>query len=388
MGQELQAIIRDEIADAGGVIPFVRFMELALYHPGYGYYMTDKPKVGKQGDFYTSPSVHPVFAETVADAVVDMLDHCSFERPVLVEAGAGPGSLLAAMLEEIRQKAPQWFELLQVVLIETSEYHRDLQRSALASFDGEKRWYPSVEAAAKHEAVTGVILSNEWFDALPVHLLDKQQHGWREVGVAWDPIGGRFVERYLPELTSMAEVYLSEKQPDLPNGARIEANPLAREVVEALSRMLVKGYVITIDYGDTDEGLYHPSRRDGTVMCYYRHRAHDNPLIHVGEQDITAHVNYSDLIRWGEAAGLLPVTLTSQEQFLLGSGILEKLMDHMDRDPFTSPAMRRNRAIQQLVSPGGMGGVFRVLVQRKDLSESIPLRFLAQRGSLPFEPNS
>jgi len=384
MGEALQAIIRDEIAAAGGVIPFVRFMELALYHPRYGYYMTEKPKVGKQGDFYTSPAVHPVFAETVADALIEIFARGAFERPCLVEAGGGTGRFLANIVERIRQKASGLYQSLKLVMIEMSDYHRALQQEALASFGGEKRWYRSVEAAAAEEMVTGVILSNEWFDAFPVHVLEKRGERWREIGVAWESGSQCFVERYLPELTPAAAAYLAEKQPALPSGTRIEASPAAKQAVASLARMLQRGVVITIDYGDTDEGLYQPSRRDGTVMCYYRHQAHANPLVHVGEQDITAHVNYTDLIRWGEAAGLVPLALTSQERFLVASGILEKLQEHSDRDPFASPAMRRNRAIRQLVAPGGMGGVFRVLVQQKGEGEQLPQRFLALANRAPF----
>lgn len=381
MEKALQAAIREEIANVGGVLPFVRFMELALYHPRYGYYMTDRPKVGKQGDFFTSPAVHPVFAETVADAIIDIFAHYAFQYPVLVEAGGGTGHFLATIVERIRQQAHDLYRSLRLIMIEASAYHRTLQEKALASFAGEKRWYPSVEEAAEQERVTGVMISNEWFDAFPVHLLDRQEDGWREVGVAWDSRNERFVEQHVPTLTAEAAAYLTEKRPNVPSGTRIEACPAAKRAVAALAGMLQQGLVITIDYGDTDEGLYQPHRRDGTLMCYYRHQAHTNPLMNIGEQDITAHVNYSDLMRWGEAVGLVPLLLTSQGRFLLASGILDKLQAHTDRDPFTSAAMRRNSAIRQLVEPGGMGGVFRVLIQQKGGGERPPLRFL-EHGAL------
>ncbi|MBO8162232.1 MAG: SAM-dependent methyltransferase [Brevibacillus sp.] len=378
MGRELEQIIQREIAAAGGVLPFVRFMELALYHPRHGYYMTDRPKVGKEGDFYTSPTVHPVFAETVADAIIAMLAGSRWERPALVEAGAGTGSLLASVLEQIKRAAPTLYTALQVIVIETSPYHRSLQQQALASFSGEKRWYASIEEAAEHERVDGVLLSNEWFDAFPVHLLEKSGNGWQEVGVAWDAQAACFVKRYLPQLTPAAAAYLREKEIDLAAGARMEANPAVRQVMLAIARLLREGYVITIDYGDTDEGMYHPSRHNGTLLCYRRHQVHDNPLLDPGEQDITAHVNYSDLMRWGEQAGMETVAFMSQERFLLGSGILAKLVEHTDRDPFTSDAMRRNRAILQLIDPGGMGGIFRVLIQRKGNPAAQSLPFLKE----------
>ncbi|WP_139489982.1 class I SAM-dependent methyltransferase [Brevibacillus dissolubilis] len=352
-------------------ISFVRFMELALYHPRHGYYRQTRPKVGKDGDFYTSATVHPVFAETLADAVLTIWREQGIEEPVLVEAGGGTGHLMKHMLTHIQNTAPDVYGRMKVMMIEISGYHQELQRQALAEFRCPQVWYPTIEAAAEAESIEGVIVSNEWFDAFPVRMLDKTVEGWREVGVTWLEQEERFAEVHLDtfsgarEEVDVLEKLLVELPASLPVGMRIEVNTAVAGTMKAISDLLHRGSVITIDYGDRQEDLYHPSRRRGTLMCYHRHQASDNPYQLVGEQDITAHVNFSELIRRGEEVGLNDVSFQRQDQFLMQHGILHKAQSHNDRDPFTSQAMKRNRAIQQLLMPSGLGGMFRVLVQRK-----------------------
>jgi len=371
MSKELAEIIKREIdSSPRSTIPFVRFMELALYHPVYGYYQKNTPKVGREGDFYTSAAVHPVFAETVADKISQLLRSIESEQPTLVEVGGGTGHLLRHMLERIKEIAPELYAMLRIVSIESSPYHTSLQKQLLGDDPRPKVWYRSLSEAARMEKLEGVIISNEWFDAFPVHIVEKHKHGWREVGVTWDSDKQGFVETFLPDLTAQAAGEVC----DLPAGLqpqRIEVNPHVRETMAQISSMLKRGYVITIDYGDVEEELYHPARDKGTLMCYYRHRASQTPLERVGEQDITAHVNFSALMRWGEKHGLRTCVFQRQDEFLVKSGILAKLQNHFDQDPFRSPVMKRNRAIQQLVSPGGMGGVFKVLIQGKEVELAV-----------------
>lgn len=357
-------------------ISFARFMELALYHPEYGYYTSSRPKVGKEGDFFTSATVHPVFAETLADVIAEMCIQGGYAKPTLVEAGGGTGYLMKYITARLAESYPELAKKLRLLLIEASPYHRELQAEALADFSGEKKWYASIEEAAKSERIDGVLLSNEWFDAFPVHLVEKTKTGWQEVWVAWDDKTNRPLERLMPQLSERLQEYLDEIDRNLPVGMRVELNLAMRGALKAISTIVRSGYVITIDYGDTREALYHPSRRRGTLMCYHKHQASENPYVNVGEQDITAHVDFSALIGWGEEYGLQPLALLRQDQFLLQSGILTKLQEHSDRDPFTSSAMKRNRAIRQLIEPSGMGGTFRVLVQGKEVPDDLPLAFL------------
>ncbi|QRG65791.1 class I SAM-dependent methyltransferase [Brevibacillus choshinensis] len=370
----LYTVIREEMAKRPEkAIPFSRYMELALYHPAYGYYMSDKPKVGKGGDFFTSASVHPVFGETIADAVVEMWRAGKAEAPVLVEIGGGTGSLCRNMLDRLKEAAPELYQDMTVMLIESSPYHRKLQQDAILAHDVKKVWYSSLEEAVLHEQIEGVILSNEWLDAFPVHVVEKSASGWQEVWVAEEE--GRLREK-LGDLTPGLADYLAERNLKGSNGMRLEINLGLSQAAKNVSRLLKRGYVLTIDYGDQEEELYHPSRKNGTLMCYYKHQAHDDPFAHPGEEDITAHVNFTAWREYGEQVGLGEVAYMRQDQFLMRSGLLHKAVAHMDRDPFTSVAMKRNRAIQQLVDPAGLGGRFRVMVQAKGIDHHEGLRFV------------
>ncbi|MED1947345.1 MULTISPECIES: class I SAM-dependent methyltransferase [Brevibacillus] len=360
-------LIREEIeSQPGKAITFARFMELALYHDTYGYYMVEQPKVGKAGDFYTSASVHPVFAETIADAVMALWEEADITSPVLVEIGGGTGAVCRHMLERIRECNPEVYKELPVILIEASPYHRKMQQEALQWHEGPKRWYSSVNEAAKHEKIEGVIFSNEWLDAFTVHIVEKTKSGWQEV---WVRVGEDGLEECLGEMTPALGEYVRGLNLKLPIGMRIEINLAMEQAAQEVSCLLKKGFVITIDYGDMQEELYHPSRKNGTLMCYHRHQAHTNPYIHIGEQDLTTHVNFSAWKQYGEKAGLRERDYMRQDRFLMRNGLLHKAVAHMDTDPFTSVAMKRNRAIQQLIDPAGLGGRFWVMIQEKGIRE-------------------
>lgn len=357
------AIQREIEQSPNRIIPFARFMELALYHPELGYYTSTRKKVGKEGDFYTSATVHPVFAETLADAVCRWWEELKADHPALIELGGGTGYMVKHMLERIKADRPDFYERMQVILVEASPFHQELQAESIAGFSGRKVWYASIEEAAACERVEGVVVSNEYFDAFPVHMLTRDKDGWHEMGVAIRD--SQFTEERMPCLTDEVAAYLQEENLQVRSGMRLEVNLGMKQAINQIAKLLKKGYVLTIDYGDLQEELYHPSRNRGTLMCYYRHQAHENPFIHIGEQDMTAHVNFSALMKWGEEAGLTTVSFQRQDEFLIQQGILYKAQSHNDSDPFTSQAIKRNRAIQQLILPGGMGGVFRFLVQKK-----------------------
>ncbi|KQL44099.1 hypothetical protein AN963_21965 [Brevibacillus choshinensis] len=370
----LYTVICEEIDNRSEkAIPFSRYMELALYHPDYGYYMSDKTKVGKAGDFFTSASVHPVFGETLADVVEEMWRAGEIEAPVLVEIGGGTGTLCKNMLDRLQEDAPELYQSMTVMLIESSPYHRKLQQDAIHSHNVKKVWYASLEEAARHEQIEGVILSNEWLDAFPVDLVERTASGWQEVWVTAGEAGFREEKGAVtPELSD----YLSMRNWKVPSGMRLEVNMGLERAATDVSQLLKRGYVLTIDYGDLEEELYHPSRKNGTLMCYYRHQAHDDPFAHPGEEDITAHVNFTAWREFGEQVGLSVVAYMRQDKFLMRSGLLQKAVAHMDRDPFTSVAMKRNRAIQQLMDPAGLGGRFRVMIQTKGIDKLSDLRCL------------
>ncbi|TPG69116.1 SAM-dependent methyltransferase [Brevibacillus laterosporus] len=382
------------------MIRFVEFMAICLYHQELGYYMKQKNKVGKNGDFYTSSQVGNIFGETLSDSILLFFRQNEMIDPVLMEVGGGTGRLMQQVLTRIREVDAELYARLRVIMVEISPYHVCLQQESLHSFLLPKVWYDSVEEAARNERFEGVIFSNEYFDAFPVHLLEKRQGEWHEIGIGFDPkvipdTEERFTatailatstteasktlqlahvdesqdivfqEWNMPEISPEVVAIIPGLPVELPDGMRIEVQSGIAEVMNAFSSMLERGRVISIDYGDIAEDLYHPSRRKGTLSCYYQHQMNENYLERVGEQDITAHVNFSRLMECGDAVGLVTKSFTRQDQFLLANGILEKAQAHQDTDPFTSVAMKRNRAIQQLLLPSGLGGLFRVLIQEK-----------------------
>lgn len=373
------------------MIRFVEFMAICLYHQEFGYYMKRRNKVGKKGDFYTSSQVGDIFGETLSDTIILFLKQNEFSNPVLMEVGGGTGSLMQQILTRIREVDAQLYARLRVIMVEISPYHAHIQKESLQSFSLPKMWYKTVEEAARNERFQGVIFSNEYFDAFPVHLVEKARGEWYEIGIGFEqemetkmkksyisPASNTvqiadsaevqsviFLEGYMPEVSPEITAIIKGLPKGLPDGMRIEVQAGISEVMDALSSMLERGRVISIDYGDSAEDLYHPSRKNGTLACYYQHQMNEEYLERVGDQDITAHVNFSRLMECGDRVGLVTKSFTRQDQFLLANGILEKAQAHQDTDPFTSVAMKRNRAIQQLILPSGLGGVFRVLIQEK-----------------------
>ncbi|MDN9012242.1 class I SAM-dependent methyltransferase [Brevibacillus laterosporus] len=372
------------------MIRFVEFMAICLYHQDLGYYMKQRNKVGKKGDFYTSSQVSNIFGETLSDSILLFFKDNEMINPVLMEVGGGTGGLMEQVLTRIREVDAELYARLRVIMVEISPYHAHLQKERLQDFSLPKIWYKTVEEAARNERFQGVIFSNEYFDAFPVHLLERVCGKWHEIGIGFDQKLGTntqqaslttsdrkqltdsdeaqavvFQEGYMSEISPEIMAIINKLPKGLPDGMRIEVQAGVKEVMIALSSMLERGRVISIDYGDLTEDLYHPSRKNGTLACYYQHQMNEDYLERLGEQDITAHVNFSRLIEYGAEAGLLTKSFTRQDQFLLANGILDKAQAHQDADPFTSVAMKRNRAIQQLILPSGMGGLFRVLIQEK-----------------------
>jgi SAM-dependent MidA family methyltransferase len=353
----LEAIIRQRIARAGA-ITFADYMDLALYHPQFGYYTSGAPRVGWTGDFFTSAHLHPLFGAGVARQLAQMWETLKRPAPfVVVEEGAGQGLLAEHVRAFAREHAP--------ALAEALRYHPlDVGRPA---GDG--------AATAPH-----VILSNELIDAFPVHLVELQ--------------GGRLLEVYVVE----REGQLAERLDDpsspavadyldrfgIPwrgfgDGWRAEINLRALEWVRATAARLARGgFALTIDYGDLARRLYTRERRRGTLLCYYRHSINEEPLARPGQQDITAHVNFSALIEEGRQAGLSRSRFTTQREFLLGLGIREEMevlrarrfgaadtarhTDQGQADLLRAYSLRN--AVNVLLDPSGLGG-FRVLVQRK-----------------------
>ena len=321
---ELLREIQREIDRArDGRIPFARFMELALYHPRYGYY-TGPERIGKQGDYFTSVSVGPLFGKLLAKQFVKFREElgnpAEFE---VVEFGGHRGQLRADAVAA----APD----LRYRVIETGDPLPD--------------------------SIVGCVFSNEFLDALPVHVVQVKDGTWQEVYV-----GAGFQETLGPLSTSRLADHLCGLPVEHMEGYRTEVNLRALDWLADVAWRLKRGWIVTIDYGYERHEYFAPHHRDGTLLCYHQHTKTTNPYANIGEQDITAHVEFTSLIEHGKKLGLEPVLFTDQAHYLLQIGEPE-IAEIVERTA-GQPSKERT-AIHQLIHPELMGRVFKVLVQRK-----------------------
>lgn len=334
-----------------GPIPFREFMEMALYYPGLGYYTIDRDKIGKQGDFYTSPNVSSAFGEMLGRQLEEMYQILGEREFTVVEMGAGMGLLSMDVLEYLKKNA-ELYRNLDYCIIEKSPAMQKEQRNRLGN---KVRWCNSIHELS---GMTGCIFSNELVDAFPVHQVEMGDE-LMEVFVDHD---GGFLEVLKPASHELKE-YLGELCVALPHGYRTEINLDAVRWIEDIASSIKKGYVITIDYGYPSSELYQEYRNRGTIMCYYRHTENEDPYQHIGEQDITSHVNFSALERRGNKKGLKLCGFTDQMHFLMGLGIEEYLMKLQENEP--ENYLKKMLPVKTLMME--MGETFKVLIQNKGL---------------------
>lgn len=340
-----------EIIKMEGPITFARFMELALYHPEYGYYNSKDTIIGKEGDFYTSVHVSPLFGEMICEQLAEIDSLLQATVLQIVEYGAGKGFLALDILQTMKSKYPHIFAHINYYIIEAGSGLKESQQKLLKGLGDKVRWASSLDDVDK--AIRGCIISNELVDAFPVHVVEYSEGGLKEIYVASTEEGIREIRGPLSH-PSLAE-YFSSMQIQLAEGQRGEVNLSAKDWLKGIGESLAQGFVITIDYGYEADLLYHPVRKEGTIMCYKKHKLSENPYINLGEQDITAHVNFTALKKWGEEIGLATTGFTNQMHFLFNLGVVEEIKNHPDKV----------FAAQQLLSPEGMGGTFKVLIQHK-----------------------
>lgn len=344
---------------------FRDFMQAALYDAEHGYYSTGRVKIGAGGDYYTSSNVHPAFGATLSRAFVQLWNN-SAEPLTLVELGAGTGQLALDVLSSIRENNAASFEQLNYILIETSSTMRELQQNRLADFDGYVNWRELEDIECS--PVSAIAFSNELIDALPVHRLRRKSDGIQELyvdkarrksGLAFlwaEPSAGALVE-----YVKRCSVSLKEDQV-------IEVNLDAIEWLRKVARALRRGFLITIDYGDLARELWTAQRRSGTLRSFYKHRLIDSPLERVGEQDITASVNFTALIEYGRDFGFEFRSYERQTAFLIRMGLIERLAaEYGAIDPLED--LKERLAVKNLFVPGGISDSFRVLIQRRITTE-------------------
>lgn len=358
----LRALIADEIARSGPV-PFARFMELALYAPELGYYTGPRRKIGKEGDFYTSLDVHPVFGRLVGAQVIEMSRAVPGGTYTVVEMGAGKGYLAYDILRTVKEAEPGLFERLDYRIVDISPHMIGHQKKLLEGFAGRLAWHASLGDVPK---VDGVFVSNELVDSLPHHQVVATKEGLKEVFVTHRD--GRFKEVLMPPSTPELARYFKRLGITLPDGYRTEVNLAALGWMREVARHLRRGHVLTIDYGYPADVYYRPDRKTGTFLCYHEHKVSEDPYARIGLQDLTAHVDFSSLARAGEAAGLKAVGFTDQAHFLVGLGIHRVMERALERDGGDPERSDEFRTIRRLMDPQGMGRAFKVLVQEKGVT--------------------
>jgi len=344
-------LIAREIAANGGWLPFDRYMHLALYAPGLGYYARSDRQFGWRagpdgagGDFVTAPELSPLFAQTLAVQVAEALRATGSDQ--IWEFGPGSGALARDLLAALRALGQP---VARYTLVDVSGALRARQQAALAEYAGVAHW-----ADALPEAMTGVIIGNEVLDAMPVKLLARHSGAWHERGVALDAAGAAFVWADRP--TALRPPIDMAGSGDYVT----EIHPQARAFIATLAERLIAGERATgeggaafcIDYGFPEAEYWHPQRTMGTLACHRAHRVDDDPLSAPGEKDITAHVDFTGIALAGQDAGLTVLGYTSQARFLLNLGLAERMA--------ASSLPRRVNAMK-LIAEHEMGELFKVI---------------------------
>ncbi len=381
VGQDepLAARIRDEI-ERDGPITFARFMELALYDPDGGYYRSEAARPGRDGDFLTAPEAHPIFGAVLSRAVADAWDRLGRPDPfVLREYGAGTGTLALAILAGVGRERPDLASVIRYDPI-------DVERRRLATIAlrlGDAGWRDVlVESGPSGEPVTGIGLGNEVLDALPTHRVVARDGRLREVLVG---IGdGTFVDVEADPSTPALADRLTADGVTLEEGQRAEICLAVDGWVADAAAGLRRGVLLLIDYGYPAADLYDPlRRREGTLRAYLRHRVHDDPYLHVGRQDLTAHVDVTAVERAASAAGLAHLGTTTQAEFLVGLGT-EGLLAAIQADPATTMEayLAVRSALIRLLDPAAMGR-FRVMAFGRGWPDGVLPAGLAYRLARP-----
>lgn len=369
--EQLTRVICAEIARAQR-ITFHRFMELALYTPELGYYMNGLRKFGPDGDFITAPEISPLFSRCVARQCAQILRAC--DQPTILEVGAGSGIMAADLLLELERldALPQRYAILELSASLRARQHETLQARA-AHLAARVVWLEQLPATA----FEGVILANELLDAMPAHRVRLSMSGATEQYVTWQQ--DRFAWNDGPLSDAALHARIAALPENLPPGYTTEINLNADAWVRSFAPLLQRGAMLLFDYGFPAPEFYHPQRNDGTLVCHYRHRVHNDPLTRVGLQDITSHVDFTALAHSAHDSGLHVAGFTNQTYFLLSTGI-DRLVDEHATDVERWHVAQQ---IQKLTSPAEMGELFKVLALTRNLDLALEgVAFRDQRARL------
>ncbi len=400
----LKNIIVEEIRK-NGKMPFAEFMRLALYHPQFGYYNSGAERIGRFGDYYTSPAVHKIFGQLIAKQLEEMWRIIGGGRFTLVEIGSNSGWLCHDIVREIRNEYPEFYDNFQYIIVESNPNSRSrLQRllnqtylagktptvrsSACVAPDREgdaanmtekTQWHTYSPDGFSFNEIQGCFLSNEFIDALPVHRVRVKNMLLKEIYVDYN--GSRFFEVEDGISTHALQEHLATCPLELREGREYVVNPGVSGWLRHASERLRKGFVITIDYGDVMDNAYYEANNVTTPRCFYKHTVNYDYYARIGKQDITADVNFTHVMDAGRMAGLEVTGFARQSRYLIALGILEKLQNGTWD---THSALKA----KNLIHPEVMGDIFKVLIQHKNI-ETPQLKGLRRLNSIaPLIPAS
>jgi SAM-dependent MidA family methyltransferase len=386
--RQLSELIRSEITAQGGWIPFSRFMELALYAPGLGYYTAGARKFGEAGDFITAPELSALFGRTVARQLVEVMQAST---PHILELGAGSGKLALDILGELERlnQLPESYSILEVSA-DLRQRQQTLLQEKIPHLAARVHWLDALP-----ETISGAVIGNEVLDALPVHLLHwsespvgaasaanaqrDSQSGIRQQAGSYNKNAAVVLERGVvcnenglawqdraPENAALLAIAQTISASD---DYLTEVSPASRGLVASLCERMSKGTLLFIDYGFGAREYYHPQRNRGTLMCHYRHRAHDDPFYLPGLQDITAHVDFTAIAEAAIDHGAHFLGYTSQAHFLFNNGVMDFLKEVSPDD--LKAYLPLSAQLQKLTSPAEMGELFKVIALGKGMEQPL-----------------
>ena len=348
-------------------------MDMALYYPGLGYYTSPEFVIGRKGDFYTSSHLHAIFGMIIGKQLEEMWE--IMQKPSdfsAVEIGAGRGYLCKDMLEYLKNR--HIFHSLNYIIAELNPVLRENQRNFLSDFSDKINWVSSVNEL---HGIRGCIFSNELLDAFPVHLV-KKEDVLKEIFISFNE--NYFIEQY-QDVSSIDIInYLKHFSVEIPRGYRTEINLRIKDWLRDIAEALSDGFLLTVDYGYIAQEYYEEDRTKGTLLCYHKHQVTENPYKNIGKQDVTAHVNFSSLKRWGDEIGFKTIGYCPQGTFLVALGIDELITELYGDSPDYEAHILK---IKGLLLPQGMGESHKVMIQYK--GEGLPeLRGFSLRNNVRY----
>lgn len=370
MAQASSSLARSPLVDllvrriqSFGPMTFADYMRECLYHPLYGYYSRAESR--RFGDYYTSVDVHPIFGRLLARQLAEMWE--ALGKPEccwVVEAGAGTGRLAGHILDFARRELSSFYAAVRYVVVERSAARREAQAAQLVRHLDAGRCVSAAEIPA--EIPEGCIFSNELLDALPVHRVVSRNGALQEifVGLSDDLL----CEQIAPLSTCAIAEYFAALEVHLAEGQQAEAGLEACDWIQEIAKRLGRGFVMTIDYGHEAGELYNERHLRGTMLAYREHRSSEEFLALPGEQDLTAHVNFTALDVWGRRAGLQKTGLVSQFSFLMALGEGNEFADLYDTGQTETEKLRARLLLKNLIFPEGMGETFQVMIQHKGMA--------------------